>query len=152
MASPVQAHYANRKTNNVYDSLSKLITSSSTGFLSNCEYEKDFHRKTTWHGLDFQNKDSSEFRVNLFGEIQPESLGTKHSALGDFYIGTKEKVRLCFDIGCLPTSNLFLVDVLLEAHLYHCGIKGQEQVRSRDAFVLQQAAWHDVSRPTCSSE
>ena len=98
MASPVQAHYANRNTNNVYDSLCDLISSSGTGFLSNCEYEKDFYRKTSWRGLEFQNKDSSEFRVNLFGEIQPQSLGTKHSALGDFYIGTKDKVCLCLNM------------------------------------------------------
>ena len=92
MASPVQAHYANRTSNGVYDSLADLIASSGTGFLATCEYEKDFYRKTSWRGLDFQNKDGSEFRVNIFGEIQPESLGTKHSAIGDFYIGTKDKV------------------------------------------------------------
>ncbi|EDQ98271.1 uncharacterized protein LACBIDRAFT_336116 [Laccaria bicolor S238N-H82] len=91
MASAAQAHYANRTSDGVYDSLSDLIASSGSGFLANCEYDKDFFRKTSWRGLDFQNKDGSEFCVNLFGEIQPASLGTKHSALGDFYIGTKDK-------------------------------------------------------------
>lgn len=92
MASLIQEHYANCETNNIYDSLTELIASSGPSFLTNCEYNKDFFKKTTWQGLDFQTKDSPEFCVNIFGEIQPESLGTKHSALRDFYIGTKEKV------------------------------------------------------------
>ena len=67
--------------------------------------------------MDFQAKDGSEFCVNIFGEIQPESLGTKHSALGDFYIRKKEKVwsrvnlyylKLMFSSCLLPNQPTYV--------------------------------------------
>ena len=95
MASTAQSHYAERQINGVYDSLRDLIKSSGTGFLSNCEFNKHFSRMTMQSKhFRYQSQDASEFKVNIFGEIQPESLGTRHSALGDFYIGTNSKVRL----------------------------------------------------------
>jgi len=109
MASSIREHYASCKTNNVYNSLSELIASAGTGFLTNCEYNKDFIKKTSWRELDFQKKDGSEFCVNVFGEIQPESLGTKHSALGDFYIGTKEKVWFRVNFVLLEPDVLFII-------------------------------------------
>lgn len=151
MASSIQEHYANRKTNNVYNSLTELITSAGVSFLTNCEYNKDFFKKTSWRGLDFQAKDGSEFRVNIFGEIQPESLGTKHSALGDFYIGKKEKVwsRVKF--------VLFEVDVLFmfapqPAYLCYSRVEHQGQVRSWCTIGVHSEAFYDVSRSACRAE
>ena len=97
MASTVEAHYANRKSNGVYDSLHESVSTSGTSFLANCEYNKNFFRKTTWSsGYEYQDQDGSEFKVNIFGEIQPAQLGTKNSALGDFYTGTTSNVSICY--------------------------------------------------------
>ena len=106
MASLAQAHYAERVNNGIYDSLLDNVTTSDTGFLSNCEYNKNFFRKTGW-GADYQTKTGAEFKFNIFGEIQPESLGTKHGALGDFYIGSQSNVCIILLFSFIHRLNWF---------------------------------------------
>ena len=93
-------------TASMYDSVLDNVTTSSTGFLSNCKYKKDFFHKTTL-GADYQTSTGAEFKFNIFREIQPESLGTKHGTLGDFYIGTQSNMCALLFIHFIHPLNLF---------------------------------------------
>ena len=130
MAAPAQAHYAERINNGIYESLLENVTTSGTGFLSNCEYNKDFFRKTTW-GADYQTKSGAEFKFNIFGEIQPESLGTKHGALGDFYIGSQSNVRII-----LLSSFIHCLTWFSQAYIRYKRLQNQKPICLRYPFEL----------------
>ena len=58
MAALAQPHYTEHVNNGIYNSLLDNVTTSNTGLLSNCEYNKDFFHKTGW-GADYQTKTRS---------------------------------------------------------------------------------------------
>lgn len=106
MTSPAQLRYAERATNGVYASLLEQVDEGGAGYLANCEYMRDFMRKTRWKdGFDFQTITGEEFKACVFGEIQRSAMGTKHSAFGSHFIG---KGKASLNVDCVVA----FVDVL----------------------------------------
>ncbi|EDR01886.1 uncharacterized protein LACBIDRAFT_332879 [Laccaria bicolor S238N-H82] len=155
MAAQAQAHYAEHVKNGIYESLLENLTTSGTGFLSSCECNTDFFHKTTW-GADYQTSTGAEFRFNIFGEIQPESLGTKQGALGDFYIGSQSnpmyitkdsKIKNRFALGVpsnCPTKLSRLYDNQLVALNEVVEFERKQDLEEKKDYVVKE--WITASK------
>lgn len=100
MPLEIPPHYARRVSEGIYDSMVAEIQNRGQAYLLNCEYERDFFRKTGWSdGYVYQTPGGNEFRVVVFGEIKPAAMGTRHSAIGSHYKGDlREGGKVCFSL------------------------------------------------------
>lgn len=97
MPFEIPACYARRASDGIYEAMVVEMQNRGNAYLLNCEYERDFFRKTGWmDGFVYQTPGGNEFRVVVFGEIKPAALGTRHCAMGSHYKGDlREGGKVC---------------------------------------------------------
>jgi hypothetical protein len=80
---------AEHLTSGLYDDIATQLKEMDNACLASAEYKGDFHHAIEqWsNNYLYRNKDSSEFWVNICGEMMDSTAGTIISSRGNHYSG-----------------------------------------------------------------